>query len=211
MWHLGLLYAAQIVGWVYFVSWSVSFYPQIYLNWKRKSVVGFSFDMALMDVLGFLAYTIYTVTLYCDASLQKYFHSLENQHFRDRDNTVKLTDVVFASHGLIMAFITVSQVLIYERGNQRLSKIAGGLCSLGSLGFVVLVIVAASEKGQSVSNWASPLIYAGYFKSGLSFIKVRTLAYFLLREDWVGIGRDWRIWRCWTGKEKYIKQVLRVP
>ncbi len=27
---------ADIVGWLYFVAWSVSFYPQIYENYKRK-------------------------------------------------------------------------------------------------------------------------------------------------------------------------------
>lgn len=32
------------VGWTYFLAWSVSFYPQVWLNWKRKSVVGLSFD-----------------------------------------------------------------------------------------------------------------------------------------------------------------------
>jgi hypothetical protein len=26
----------EAVGWAYFVAWSVSFYPQIYENWKRK-------------------------------------------------------------------------------------------------------------------------------------------------------------------------------
>ena len=26
----------DIIGWVYFVAWSVSFYPQIYINFKRK-------------------------------------------------------------------------------------------------------------------------------------------------------------------------------
>lgn len=25
-----------IVGWIYFVAWSVSFYPQMYENWTRK-------------------------------------------------------------------------------------------------------------------------------------------------------------------------------
>lgn len=25
-----------VVGWIYFVAWSVSFYPQTYENWKRK-------------------------------------------------------------------------------------------------------------------------------------------------------------------------------
>ena len=27
---------SSIVGWIYFLAWSVSFYPQIYENWKRK-------------------------------------------------------------------------------------------------------------------------------------------------------------------------------
>jgi hypothetical protein len=25
-----------VIGWIYFVAWSVSFYPQVYINWKRK-------------------------------------------------------------------------------------------------------------------------------------------------------------------------------
>jgi hypothetical protein len=29
-----------VIGWVYFVAWSLSFYPQVYYNWTRKSVVG---------------------------------------------------------------------------------------------------------------------------------------------------------------------------
>ncbi len=27
---------SEIVGWIYFLAWSVSFYPQIYYNWTRK-------------------------------------------------------------------------------------------------------------------------------------------------------------------------------
>lgn len=26
----------DIVGWAYFFAWSISFYPQIFLNFKRK-------------------------------------------------------------------------------------------------------------------------------------------------------------------------------
>ncbi len=32
----GLDTFSQIIGWIYFVAWSISFYPQIYENWKRK-------------------------------------------------------------------------------------------------------------------------------------------------------------------------------
>lgn len=26
----------QVIGWIYFVAWSVSFYPQVIKNWRRK-------------------------------------------------------------------------------------------------------------------------------------------------------------------------------
>lgn len=30
-----------IIGWIYFVAWSISFYPQVYLNFKRKRLVSY--------------------------------------------------------------------------------------------------------------------------------------------------------------------------
>ena len=30
---------AAITGWIYFFAWSISFYPQIFLNYKRKRLV----------------------------------------------------------------------------------------------------------------------------------------------------------------------------
>ena len=26
----------QVIGWIYFAAWSVSFYPQVIMNWRRK-------------------------------------------------------------------------------------------------------------------------------------------------------------------------------
>ncbi len=42
---LGVL--ADVVGWLYFVAWSVSFYPQIYENWKRKRSVSQSVSQSV--------------------------------------------------------------------------------------------------------------------------------------------------------------------
>ena len=25
-----------VIGWIYFVAWSISFYPQVFENWRRK-------------------------------------------------------------------------------------------------------------------------------------------------------------------------------
>lgn len=32
------------LGWLYFAAWSISFYPQIVLNFQRKSVSGLSLE-----------------------------------------------------------------------------------------------------------------------------------------------------------------------
>lgn len=75
-----------IIGWVYFAAWSISFYPQFWLNYVRKSVIGMSFDYQvrctgvgtsagvaprppllvctqLLNVVGFTAYTIFNCSV----------------------------------------------------------------------------------------------------------------------------------------------------
>ena len=77
---------SSIVGWIYFFAWSISFYPQIYENWKRKryfrifalifspilfanfslsfSVIGLNFDFLALNVIGFVLYSSFNVGLY---------------------------------------------------------------------------------------------------------------------------------------------------
>ncbi|XP_044540704.1 cystinosin-like, partial [Gracilinanus agilis] len=54
----------QVIGWIYFVAWSVSFYPQVFENWRRKSVVGLSFDFIALNLTGFIAYAVFNVGLF---------------------------------------------------------------------------------------------------------------------------------------------------
>lgn len=41
-------------------SWSVSFYPQVLLNFRRKTSVGLSFDFLMYNVLAFSCYAAFT-------------------------------------------------------------------------------------------------------------------------------------------------------
>ena len=65
---------SQVVGWISFTAWSISFYGQCYLNWKLKrlflaikyssliffiSVEGFSLKFEVLNITGFLFYSIY--------------------------------------------------------------------------------------------------------------------------------------------------------
>ena len=48
-------------GWISFVLWSLSFYPQAFQNYWTKSVAGFSVEFAMLNPVGFYFYTIYNL------------------------------------------------------------------------------------------------------------------------------------------------------
>ncbi len=52
---------SDVIGWLYFLSWSASFYPQSYINYKKKNVGGFSLEFALLNPSGFFFYSVYSV------------------------------------------------------------------------------------------------------------------------------------------------------
>merc|ERR1711871_1913341 len=64
-------YLSSTIGWTYFMAWSCSFYPQVYLNWTRKSVVGLSFDFEVYNLLGFVCYFVFNACFYWNAEVQR--------------------------------------------------------------------------------------------------------------------------------------------
>ena len=60
----GLYIFNQVIGWIYFLAWTVSFYPQIVLNYQRKSVEGLNFDYITLNIIGFACYTAFNWALY---------------------------------------------------------------------------------------------------------------------------------------------------
>ena len=63
----------QISGWLYFFTWSLSFYPQFLLNWRTKSVVGLSLDYASLNLMGFMGYSIFNVAFFFDPGVQEQY------------------------------------------------------------------------------------------------------------------------------------------
>jgi cystinosin len=105
------------LGWIYFLAWSASFYPQVLLNWKRKSVQGLSLDFVYLNTLGFFSYAIYNTLLYFDPVVREQYrrrHDGEN-------NLVQLNDVVFSLHAMIFITITFVQTFIYKVRDKKRS------------------------------------------------------------------------------------------
>lgn len=74
-----LITISSVIGWLYFIAWSVSFYPQIYINYTRKSVVGLNFDFLSLNIVGFLLYGIFNIGLYTIPEIQ--VHTCFSQTF----------------------------------------------------------------------------------------------------------------------------------
>lgn len=151
-----LVILADVVGWGYFLSWTVSFLPQIYENWRRKSVVGFSFDMLAYFLLSYVTYMIYNVTVYFKPNVLGDL---------TEDNPVKLTDVVFS----LVAFICTSfqgiQCLMYDRGSQEIHRSTVVLCICCLLALGILTVLSCF----GLSSWFLVLQYCGYVKLVVSF------------------------------------------
>jgi cystinosin len=105
-----IIYISLIVGWVYFVAWSISFYPQIWINYKRKSVVGLSFDFMALNFMGHTLYAIFNVCLYFVPFFQEEYFL----RFPRGTNPVELNDVFFSIHASFITALTISQCFFYE-------------------------------------------------------------------------------------------------
>lgn len=158
-----LIYVAIVIGWIYFVAWTVSFWPQMIINFRRKSVVGLSFDFLALNLLGHTLYAIFNCSLYWNDHIeQEYF----NRNPRGL-NPVIANDVAFSLHASLATLLTVIQCFIYERGEQRVSYTAQGILGI----FATVIVVAGILVGTSTWHWLDFLYTLSYIKLAITLIK----------------------------------------
>jgi len=164
---------STIIGWIYFVAWSVSFWPQIVENFRRKSVIGLNFDFLSLNLIGFTLYGCFNVFLFWVNSIQEEYYT---KHPR---GVLPVTppDVFFPIHAVFATSITIFQCFIFERGNQTVSK--GCLAIL--LGIAIFIAVTLILAAVSVITWLDMLYYFSYVKLGITIIKYVPQAYMNFR------------------------------
>lgn len=168
-----IIVISLVVGWIYFVAWSVSFYPQIWINFKRKSVVGLNFDFLALNLLGHTLYAIFNSSLYWITYIEAEYFS----RFPRGLNPVELNDVVFSIHASVITALTIAQCFIYERGDQRVSNIARGIIGIFFSVILVTFIIAAT----GVWHWLDFLNACSYIKLAITLIKYVPQAVFNYR------------------------------
>ncbi|MBN3317076.1 CTNS protein, partial [Atractosteus spatula] len=148
----------QVIGWIYFLAWSISFYPQAYENWRRKSVVGLNFDFLALNLTGFIAYSVFNIGLFWEEFLKKN---------PDGVNPVDANDVFFSVHAFVLTLVYICQCVIYERGGQRVSKVAIGLLVIAWAFAIFTFFIAIAHK----ITWLEYLYYFSYIKLGVTLVK----------------------------------------
>ncbi|KAJ4957939.1 hypothetical protein NE237_025050 [Protea cynaroides] len=131
--------AYHIFGWIAFISWSISFYPQVILNYRRKSVVGLNFNFLVLNLTKHSTYLIYNASLFFSHAVQRQYR---NKYGHGEIIPVAANDVAFSIHAVLLTAITLFQVFIYERGDQKISKTCIALTSVAWVSAVVCFFIA---------------------------------------------------------------------
>ncbi|XP_022100200.1 cystinosin-like [Acanthaster planci] len=155
-----------IVGWIYFAAWTISFYPQVVLNFQRKSVVGLNFDFLAYNIVGFSAYGLFNVGMFWIDHVKDEYQAKNPYGV----NPVLLNDVLFTLHAMAITAVTIFQCVIYDRGGQKVSKVCMALLTAAGL-FSVITLIITAASNERIINWLTYLYYFSYIKLGVSIIK----------------------------------------
>lgn len=163
---------SQVLGWIYFFAWSISFWPQAILNFRRKKVTGLSFEFIAYNLTGFTFYTTY--------SLVKYF----SPNGCD-PNDVQINDLAFGFHAVLLTIITTVQCFLYRIERQKVhwvhAFIVAMLCVItaytaiiaGSTDTIPLLPKCEKQSDGTYKQLTSFTLidFMGYEKAFITFVK----------------------------------------
>jgi cystinosin len=202
---------SSIIGYSYFIFWCASFYPQIVMNYQRKSTHGLSIDYTVINFLGYVCYTTYTSAFYWDNSVKAMYrerHSLDNPDSEPAEITVESNDVAFAIHALIMSIIWLYQLEIYggfekmrKQGKRIVSRPIATLIYIilgTSIGYGALILLSDRQYIQfdltyvkSYLNWLDYLYFLSFMKVLITMAKyIPQVVMNMMRKSCVG----WNVW-----------------
>lgn len=155
-----------IIGWSYFICWSLSFYPQVVLNFNTSSVNGLSLDFVYLNLLGFLCYTIYTGSFL-------FSPFVKNQYLIrfGYSNGVQINDFAFAIHAFILSLVTFAQTLMYKdsmQPNQNVHKFTIYFIYSACISTLVLIVTLQFNIKLQIIDI---LYFLSYLKLVISLLK----------------------------------------
>jgi len=145
-----------VTGWAYALCWAFAYYPQVYKNWRRKSVVGFSTDFVLLNLFGYGMYVIFNSCMFWSKEIQQEYFQTHHTH----QMPVLINDVIIAIHNFTLTCVQVVQIFLYRARGNSPSKPCIGILILWLVIIVILIILRVAN----LYNWLVLVTALGYFK-----------------------------------------------
>ncbi|CAJ0647023.1 11085_t:CDS:2 [Entrophospora sp. SA101] len=146
---------ASVFGWTYFIAWGLTFYPQLFLNWKLKSVKGLSIDFIWYNFYGFLS------------------------EYRERNggknNLVRFNDLLFSCHSLIASTVLLFQLFLYKNSDTPRPSVSTFVVITIATFVTFLMFIAVK---LAFIEWIDVLYYLSYLKLLFTCIKYSPQVYF---------------------------------
>lgn len=181
-------YFSNVIGYTYFFAWSVSFYPQVYSNYKRKNTAGLSPDYEYFNIIGFVCYAIFNLFMYYSPDIQT--------EYKDRNdgnkNKVQFNDLLFAVHAVLLTIIIIGQ-MIYYNGMKQLPSMA----SVGIIIFLLIsiaiyfILVVTSKSEKEPLEMIDAIYFMSYVKMTITTIKCIPQVYLNYTNK---STQGWNIW-----------------
>ncbi|XP_054786930.1 cystinosin homolog [Prosopis cineraria] len=111
--------ACEVLGWFILALWSISLYPQVIVNFRRKSVVGLSSDFVVFNLATQILYLVCNVAMFFSPEIKKQYTDEYGHH---KMIVAVTSHVAFSIHAVVLTTITLFQTAIYECGDQKVSK-----------------------------------------------------------------------------------------
>ena len=155
-----------IIGWIYFTAWSISFYPQVFINARRRSVVGLSFEYPALNLVGFSCYTAYNSALFWVPSVRAAYAAAHDGALP----SVQSNDVFFGIHAVMLTLVVLAQIAAYERGGQRLARWC--VAVLAALLVLIASVAGATAAGALPAlDWLTYFVFLSYVKVSITLMK----------------------------------------
>jgi cystinosin len=190
----------DIIGWVYFIAWSLSFYPQIIENYSKKSVKGMNFDFCAINLIGYWSYSFFNIGLFFVLSVQEMYLSAHPGGVIP----VRINDVFFALHQTLMITTIVMQILFYDRAGQSVSKMACGLVSA----LLLFIIVSFVLDLTNIISWLTFLYFLSYIKLICTVIMFIPQVYMNFQRKSTAGWSIYMVWMIFIGGSGSVIQML---
>ncbi|XP_058128762.1 cystinosin homolog [Anopheles ziemanni] len=158
-----LIILSMLIGWTYTVCWTIGDYFQAWTSYKRKSVVGLSFDFLCLNVVGNCCYATFNVLLFCNSHI-------ESEYFNRNPfglNPVIANDVAYAVHAVFGNVVLIVQCYIYQSNGNVVSLPV----KMFMTGCVVLVAVFCALTLAGQLHWLDFLYMLSYVKLSTNLVK----------------------------------------